>query len=239
MIDSVNNEKIIYFKKLREMKYIKKEGKYIVETPHLVNEAHKAGLLESIIVEKDADFDLNVPKTIVSRKCMEKISLLKNAPSVMGVVRLNKSNKIIGNKIVILDNVQDPGNVGTIIRSSLAFNVDTIVLSEDSVNIFNDKLIRSSEGTIFSSNVLTMNIKEAIDIIHDLGIQVYYADMFGDEEVSNLRPEKYALVLGSEGKGISDAVRKQADCGVRLEMNSKCESLNVSVAGSLIMYTWR
>ena len=239
MIDSVNNEKIVYFRKLREAKYIKEEGKYIVETEHLVNEAYNAGILESLIIENSADFDLDVPKTIVSRKCMEKISLLKNAPSVMGVVKLKENNTIKGNKIVVLDNVQDPGNVGTIIRSSLAFNVDTVILSKDSVNVFNDKLIRSSEGTIFNVNIVVMDTIEAINTLHEMKIDVYYADMYGENEVSEIKPEKYALVLGSEGKGISKAVKEMADKGVKLQMNSKCESLNVAVAGSIIMHAWR
>ncbi len=239
MIDSVNNEKIVYFKKLREAKYIKDAGKYIVETEHLVSEAYKAGLLESLIVENSSDFELDVPRIIVSKKCMEKISLLKNAPSVMGVVKLKENNTIKGNKVVVLDNVQDPGNVGTLIRSSLAFNVDTVVLSSTSVNIFNDKLIRSSEGTIFNVNVVVMDTLKAIDTLHKMNIDVYYADMFGEKEVSEIKPLKYALILGSEGQGISERVKAKADYGIRLDMCDKCESLNVAVAGSIIMHSWR
>ena len=150
-----------------------------------------------------------------------------------------RNKNIIGDKIIILDNVQDPGNVGTIIRSALAFNVSTVVLSDDSVNIFNDKLIRSTEGNIFNVNVVTMNIEEAIKIVKEKGIKVYYGDMHGKDDIDSLNASSYAFILGSEGKGISQKVRELSDEGVRIEMNDKCESLNVAVAASIIMYKLR
>lgn len=157
----------------------------------------------------------------------------------MGVVKFFLSDKIVGKKIVLLDNVQDPGNVGTIIRSALAFNVSTIVLSMDSVNIYNDKLIRSTEGCMFNMNIVRMDLNQAIDKIHDMGIKVYYADMHGSINLDNSEVKDYALVLGSEGKGISSYIKEKADEGINIPMNSKCESLNVGVSGSIIMYKFR
>ena len=239
MIDSVNNEKIVFYKKLRDSKHIKENKKFIVEGEHLVEEAYKAGLLESLILENDYDVDINVPKTIVSKRCMEKISLLKSTPKVMGVVKLKDSHEIIGNKIVVLDNVQDPGNVGTIIRSSLAFNVDTVILSLDSASIYNDKVIRSSEGNIFHVNVIIMDIIEAINKIKDKKIPVFYADMNGKTKVDDLVSSSYALVMGSEGRGISPIVKELVDNSIKIEMNKNCESLNVAVSASIIMHKMR
>ena len=238
MIDSVNNEKIKYFKKLRDKKYILEEKKYIVESEHLVEEAYNSGLLLEVITSK-SDTNYDVKTTYVSEKVLKSISLLPSAPNIMGVVKYKEGNEIVGNKIVLLDNVQDPGNVGTIIRSALAFNVDTVILSNDSVNLFNDKMIRSSEGTIFKMNVIKMDLRSAIEKIHLLGIKVYYADMNGTIDLDNAKINDYALVLGSEGKGISDYIKELSDESINIPMNNLCESLNVSVTGGIIMYKFR
>ena len=238
MIDSVNNEKIKYFKKLRDKKYILEEKKYIVESEHLVEEAYKSGLLLEVITSK-SDTNYDVKTTLVSEKVLKSISLLPSAPNIMGVVKYKEGNEIVGNKIVLLDNVQDPGNVGTIIRCALAFNVDTVILSNDSVNLFNDKMIRSSEGTIFKMNVIKMDLRSAIEKIHSLGIKVYYADMNGTIDLDNAKINDYALVLGSEGKGISDYIKELSDESINIPMNNLCESLNVSVTGGIIMYKFR
>ena len=238
MIDSVNNEKVKYFKRLRDKKYILEEKKYIVESEHLVEEAYKSGLLLEVITSK-SDVNYDIKTTLVSEKVLKSISLLPSVPNIMGVVKYKEDNEIIGKKIVLLDNVQDPGNVGTIIRSALAFNVDTVILSNDSVNLFNDKMIRSSEGTIFKINVIKMDLRSAIEKIHSLGIKVYYADMNGTIDLDNAKINDYALVLGSEGKGISDYIKELSDESINIPMNNLCESLNVSVTGGIIMYKFR
>ena len=184
-------------------------------------------------------YDFNVPVEILSCKDIKSISLLNSVPNIMGVVRLKVDNVIKGKKIIILDDVQDPGNVGTIIRSALAFNVDTVVLSEGSVSLYNDKMIRSSEGTIFKMNVVRMNTELAIEKIKSNGIKVYYADMAGKEELDSLELDSYALVLGSEGQGISDKVKRLADSSISVPINNDCESLNVACCGAIIMYKFR
>jgi len=228
-----------YYKKLRNKKYILEYGKYIVEGEHLVEEASKSGLLESIIVNKENKYDYDVSVEVLTLKEMKDISLLNSVPDIMGVVRLKTNEEILGNRIVVLDDVQDPGNVGTIIRSALAFNVDTVILSEGSVSLYNDKMIRSSEGTIFKMNVVRMNIENAIMKIKSKGIKVYYADMHGTESLDDIKLDSYALVLGSEGQGISDKVRKMADSSISIPINNACESLNVAVSGGIIMYKFR
>ena len=88
-------------------------------------------------------------------------------------------------------------------------------------------------------NIVRMDLNQAIDKIHDMGIKVYYADMHGSINLDNSEVKDYALVLGSEGKGISSYIKENADEGINIPMNSKCESLNVGVSGSIIMYKFR
>ncbi len=238
MIESINNEKVKYYKKLRDKKNIITEQKYIVESEHLVDEAYKSGLLLEVITSLDIK-KYNVKTTKVSDKVLKSISLLSTPPKVMGIVKLVQNKEIKGNKIILLDKVQDPGNVGTIIRSALAFNVTTVVLSDDSVNLYNDKMIRSSEGTIFKMNVVKMDLKDAIEKIHNMNIKVYYADMDGTLDLDELKLKNYAIVLGSEGEGIRDYIKEISDASISIKMNNACESLNVSVTGSIIMYKFR
>ena len=226
-----------FYKKLREKKYILENNMFIVEGEHLVKEAYNSGNLIEVLSTNKTNYD--VKNTILTKENLKSISTLKSTPDIMGVVKLNKNNSIVGKKIVILDNVQDPGNVGTIIRSAVAFNVDTIVLSNDSVSIFNDKLVRSTEGMIFKINIVRMDLKEAFSIIKKMNIKIYYADMYGSIDLDNINIKEYALVLGSEGKGISEYVRKNSDASINIPMNNKCESLNVAVTGGIIMYKFR
>lgn len=240
MIESVNNEKVKFYKKLREKKYILEYKKYIVEGEHLVKEAYKAGILEEVLLlEGNEIIYPDIKTTIFSSLPFKSISKLQSVPSIMGVVKLIEGKEIKGKKIVLLDNVQDPGNVGTIIRSALAFNVETVVFSEDSVSLYNDKMIRSSEGTIFNMNTVRMNLESAIKEIKKSGITVYYADMFGNMDLDSLDIKDYALVLGSEGQGISESIKLLCDESINIPMNTMVESLNVSVCGGIIMYKFR
>jgi TrmH family RNA methyltransferase len=239
MIESVNNERAKFYKKLRDKKYILEYGKFIVEGEHLVREAYNANVLEEIIYTDENYLFQDVKSEKVSFNVMKSISKLNSVPNVMGVVRLIQNSEILGNKIVLLDNVQDPGNVGTIIRSAVAFNVSTVVMSMDSVSLYNDKMVRASEGMIFKMNVVRMDLTQAIDIIKSKGIKVYYADMNGNIDLDNANIKNYALVLGSEGQGISDNVRTVSDDSIKIPINGDCESLNVSVSGGIIMYKFR
>lgn len=239
MIESVNNDKVKYFKKLREKKHILENKEYIVEGEHLVEEAYKAGLLTAVILNENTENPYDIQEVRVSKRVMETISLLKSVPNIMGVVKLNFNEKISGKKIILLDNVQDPGNVGTIIRSALAFNVDTVIFSKDSVSIYNDKMIRSSEGTIFKMNIVVMDLIEAVDTIKTMNIPIYYADMNGSINLDEANTTSYALILGSEGQGVSEKLRTIADGSIKIDMKTGVESLNVAISGAIIMYKFR
>ena len=126
------------------------------------------------------------------------------------------------------------------VRSSIAFNIDTIILSEDSVNLYNDKVVRSSEGMIFNTNIITMNLKEAIKDIKNKNIKVYGTDLKGSKYLSEFdKPSSFALILGNEGMGTKKEILDLCDENIKIEMSNNCESLNVGVAGSIILYEWR
>lgn len=238
MIESVNNEKIKYYKKLREKKYILKEKKYIVEGEHLVEEAIRKGLCEEIILLYNKEYKTNLKVTIVNEKVLQNISTLDTPQYIMGVVRLEE-NKTIGNRIVILDGVQDPGNAGTIIRNAVAFNVDTIIFNENSVFPYNDKVVRATQGMLYNINIINMNLDEAFKEIKKKNIKIFGTAMKGTKLEEINKEDNYALILGSEGSGMSKYSFENSDELINIEMNKLCESLNVGVSSGIILYKFR
>lgn len=234
MYTSINNDFIKSIKKLSEKKYRDNTNTFIVEGEHLVYEAIKSNLVKYVIVRDDYDFDYD-NKITVSKKVLKYISNLDNPSGIMAVCNKIES-KNIGNRIIVLDNIQDPGNLGTIIRSSVAFNFDTIVVSQDTVDIYNSKVIRATQGMLFKINVLVADLEEFLNSIRNdykiLGTNVINGKKIAD--FKNL--EKFAIIMGNEGKGVSSKVASLCHENIYIPMNKDCESLNVGVVASIIMY---
>ena len=234
LYSSLDNDKIKYLKKLKEKKYRDLEGKFLIESEHLIKEAYKEGLLESVYVLEGNNIDIDIDINYVTLQVLKSISSLAS-PKYLGVAKKLKE-KEIGNKVVILDNIQDPGNLGTIIRSSLAFNIDTIILSNDSVDLYNDKVIRASEGMIFKLNIIRMDLENALNNIKNTHY-IYGTKVDGGNSLKRIeKREKFAIIMGNEGKGMSSSLEKYCNSFIYIDMNSKCESLNVGVATSIILY---
>lgn len=234
VIESKENKKIKYINKLRTSKFMNEESKFIVEGKHLVNEAYNAGVLLETISTDEQDY--NVPNVLITKNIMDYISKLPSSSNVIGICKFIEE-KAIGKKIIILDNVQDPGNVGTIIRSANAFGFDTIVLSENSVNKYNEKLIRASQGMLFNSNVIIKNLSEFIEKLKDQNYKICVTDVNDGKNVSDIKNvEKLAIIMGNEGQGVSSKIKEYSDVNLYIPMNDTCESLNVAVASSIIMY---
>lgn len=235
IIDSKENNKIKYLNKLRNSKYMNQEKKFIVEGKHLVEEAKKTGiLLETFSLE---DTSYNVKNNIVSDKIMKYISVLPSKSNILGICKFIEEKDTIGDKIIILDNVQDPGNLGTIIRSAKAFNIDTIVLSLDSVKKYNEKVIRSARGMLFKVNVITRDLKEFIPYLKNNNYMVYGTDVDNGVNINSIdTKEKIAIIMGNEGQGIESNIKDIIDKNIYIDINKDCESLNVAVATSIIMY---
>lgn len=239
IIESINNEKVKYWRKIRTNKYINEYKEYIVEGEHLVEEAIKSGKAKYLILLNGTNYDINLEKYYVTEKVMNSISLLKSIPKVMCVVKIQNDEINLENKIVVLDDVQDPGNVGTIIRTAYAFNFNTIILSNKSANIYNDKVIRASQGMIFHTNIITGDLLEILPKLKEKGFKIYSTLMSGKIKPEEISQEKFAFVLGNEGIGISENVQKLCDNSISIPMNNKCESLNVAISGAIIMYIKR
>ena len=237
LITSIKNPHIKELTKLKEKKYRDGQNMFLVETKHLVLEAYKEGIIKELILEANTIFPLDVPTLYVSKEVLKKLSSLDTAPNIMAVVEKKEEIKEIGEKVLILDKIQDPGNLGTIIRSAVAFNINTIICSKDTVDIYNPKVLRASQGMLFHIPIL---IKDTEKIIHELKEKDY--KIVGtkvtnghDVRTSSIYSH-FALIIGNEGQGISKNIEELCDEYLYIKMNENCESLNASVAASILLY---
>jgi len=234
VITSLDNKKVKEVVKLQSKKYRDLTNCFVVETEHLVEEAKKIGIVKDLFVVGDGE-DNNI--NYVTEDVMKKMSSMESFSKVLAVCSKNTSNEIIGNKILLLDGIQDPGNLGTIIRSSVAFGVTTIILSKDTVDLYNPKVIRASEGMFCHINIITMDLEEAIDSIKNSGISVYGTNVVDGYDVSTVTDkDSYALVMGNEGNGVKANIQELCDKNLYIPMKETCESLNVGVACSILLY---
>lgn len=235
-ITSINNEYIKEISKLNEKKYRDKSNKYLIEGLHLVTEALKYDIIDTIIIREDFSYETDIKHIIVSNEVMKKLSDNPSIPKIMAIV-YKKENTISGNKILLLDRLQDPGNLGTIIRSAVAFNFDTIILSNDTVDLYNSKVLRSTQGMLFNINILRQDLTSVINKLKNNNYTIYGTKVDNGNDVKEINnTNKFALIIGNEGTGISDNILKQCDKYLYIKMNNNCESLNAGVAASILMY---
>lgn len=234
VITSVNNDYVKEVNKLHQKKYRDEKKMFIIEGDHLIDEAYKNGYLKEIITLEDNNVKYdNVKITYVTKDVINKISDQTSGTNIIGICDYINTKKITNN-LIILDGLQDPGNLGTIIRSAAAFNYD-VILGDNTVDIYNSKVIRSTEGMIFNVNFIKANI---IDFINEYNDYKYYvADMNKGLNVKSINnTSKHGIIVGNEGNGISDEIRNINMPYVHIKQSNKCESLNVGVAASIIMH---
>ena len=236
LITSLDNQKIKKYLKLKIKKFRDEEKLFLIEGEHLVEEALKSDLLVDLLVLDGNIKDYHFPITYVGSKVMKKLSNMDSVPSVIGVCKFLEEKEITGNRVLLLDDIQDPGNLGTIIRSSLAFFVFDIILNLNSVDLYNDKVIRSSQGMIFQMNILRRDLGKVITDLKKKDYVILGTDVFKGIDVKDISPEKFALIMGNEGSGVKAELKKMCDKNLYIKMNSKVESLNVGVATSILLY---
>jgi TrmH family RNA methyltransferase len=235
LITSVSNERVKELVKLKDKKYRDNNNLFFVEGKDLCDAAYQNGLLRELYILDGYDniYD-GIPYTYVSSDVMKKISDMPSVSEYYGVCSKMIEGEL-GNRILVLDNIQDPGNLGTIIRSAVAFNFDTIVLSRNTVDLYNPKVVRSTKGMLFNINIIVRDIVPFLNELDDFviyGTDVVNGINIKEEEIS----KKIAIVIGNEGKGISEEVRECCHKFLYIGINAKCESLNAGVSASILMY---
>ncbi|MDD4187190.1 MAG: RNA methyltransferase [Bacilli bacterium] len=232
MIESLQNDKIKKYTKLNDKKYRDETNMFIAPGKHLVNEALKRGIVvEVFLLFGEANIYGEV--TFTNSEVLKKLSHLTSAPKVLAICKKITPAEIKGN-ILILDNISDPGNLGTIIRSAICFNYETLILSPNTVDVYNPKVIRATEGMLFNINVIIKDILEVIPILKKDNYLIYSTDL--KKESNEILKTKHALIIGSEANGIKPEILKLCHKNIKIKMNPKCESLNAAVAASILMH---
>ncbi len=233
MIISLQNNQIKDLIKLKQKKH--RTNLYLVEGFHIVEEALKANKVKQIITTLE-HYDFT-DVLYVSNAVMEKLAFTKSPQPIMAVCCMDDVVEIADvNRTLILDDLQDPGNVGTLIRSALAFGYKQVLLSNQSVDIYNDKALRSMQGAHFYIPCHYVNIEEAIITLQTSGTKVVASALENGKDIACIDAStKMAIVLGNEGNGMQKEHIEMCD-EVGYIPIQKIESLNVAVAGGIMMH---
>ena len=234
IINSLNNFRVSQWVKLKDKAHRDKQKLFIAEGYHLALEASKTNHLREIITtEPNKPFD--VPAYQVTYDVMERLSSLATPTKMLGICR-QKEEADYGDSVLLVDQIHHPGNLGTIIRNAVAFNVDTIVIN-NSVDVYNHKVIQASQGMIFHINIVKKPIGDFILELKGKEYQIIGTDVKECTSLHGLKAnKKRAVLIGNEGEGLSGELLDLCDVRVNIEMNEKCESLNVGVAAGIVLY---
>jgi TrmH family RNA methyltransferase len=239
-IQSLDNTLIKQIVKLvNSSSYRKSEKKCVIYGLHLIEEAYKYCFLESVLVAEDHHYE-NLPKDVpinkVSTKVLPKINLLEGKYDIVGIANFKAvHNDTYNEDCIILDNVQDPGNLGTIIRSAKASGINNILLTNGCVDSYNPKVLRSSQGAVFGVNIIDLD-----DITN-------FIKMFKGNIIATVPDAKNSLydidlrsttafVFGNEGSGISSNILNMIDTKVNIPMQNNTESINVAMAMAVCVF---
>lgn len=248
-ISSVNNKLVKEIEKLNKKKYREETGLYIIEGFHLFEEALKAGKKfvylfgtdDALAKAEDYGIDLDQKNIILINKAIARhLSSTKNSQDIFVVLKIAQPKQFSFSygKWVLLDNLADPGNVGTIIRTADAAGFNGVVLSQESVDLYNPKTQRAMQGSQFHLDILVKDLAEVITELQSYDIPVY-ASML-DRTAKQLpdfeKVGQLGLVIGNEAHGVSEAIANLCDEKLYIPILGQAESLNAAVAAGIMIY---
>lgn len=231
-ISSKDNNKLKHAASLKESKYRKEYQEFLAEGKKSLEMALKSGNVKEIFTIKPLE---NIPNDIVQYivkpELLKKVSSSVNPEGVVFVNNIVNRKPKTFNKVVYLDHLNDPGNVGTILRTALAFDYDAVIFSEGSCDPYNEKVVAASKGAIFSLPILTGELKE-----YSYGKEVIVSALSDRAiDIKELKtPKSFILVVGNEANGVSDKTMKLASVITKIEIKN-IDSLNVAIATGILM----
>jgi TrmH family RNA methyltransferase len=234
-ITSLQNERIADLLALSRKRYRDETGLFVVEGPHLVGEAVAAGLCRTVFATVDPGYS-EVDTVLVTDQVMSRIAATFTPQGIVAVVE-RPDRKSVGTRVLLLDRIQDPGNVGTLLRSALAFGFHDVV-ADGCADFYNQKTLRATQGAVFRLNLLETSLPSFLKEHPEFS--VYGTDPRGDRLLESFVPDEgpIALLLGNEGAGVRPELLSATKGNIRIETVA-VESLNVAVAGSIAMHRLR
>jgi len=244
-IDSLDNN---FIKKIRKLKSKKHRDNYNLFLGEGIKFIDFKVNPFALIINKDSNFNeeyrlrlnsLNTKKVYVAQKVFQSISTQENSQGIIFVYEyLKNSKKDLGNNLVILDNISDPGNLGTIIRLVDAVGYKDILITKESVDMYNEKTVRSSMGSILNVNILYLSHEEILSILKEENYKIFATNL--DKNSIDYRKmelsSKNAYIFGNEGNGVSELLIENSHENVIIPIYGTAQSLNVSIASAIILY---
>ncbi len=248
-IESPQNALVKHWKKLvTTRKERDKSEEFLVEGFHLVEEALKSeGVILTLMVREDVELPdhwstENVHMVEINNAVAKEISETEHTQGVYAHCRQPQhaeEDVAIWKKILLVDAVQDPGNVGTMIRTADAAGMDAVILGKGSADAYNPKTVRSAQGSHFNIPVVRGDLVEWVARAKESGIKVLGTGLENAVNHSDIEPQSaFALIMGNEGSGVEPELLALADEIVKIPMYGKAESLNVAVATGILLYAY-
>jgi len=234
---------------VRDRRYRDAEGLAVIEGPRPLRTAIEIGVdLEEVFFRPDQEqiFDsvgtVNANFYEVDARTLDEISDSSSPQGVLAVTKVRETalDVIAGmQRVVVIDSVQDPGNVGAIVRTAAAARFDAVITGPGTADLWSPRAIRASAGTVFALNVVRrVDLESALDLLGAAGHSVLATDSQGEISINDIQVvNRMTLMLGSEAHGVSEAVMAHTDAMIRVPMGPFVESLNVAVAAGIVMYS--
>ena len=236
---SLQIQQVKYAMKLSEKKYRDESKNFLIEGYHILEELKGSDLIVHVYVRKGCEVPNWMKEyTIVSDIVADKLSQTKSGSDIFAVVKFIEAKEHLDKKVLLLDGIQDPGNLGTIVRTAHSFGFDAIYCSNSCADIYNPKVVRATQGALFHLNIQRCDLTDKINELKDKGLIVIGTDVSGGENLSGFTNQNCAIVLGNEGEGVSKEVLALCDRKLFIETR-QFESLNVGIACGIICYHFR
>ena len=253
-ISSKENELIKHIKKLKDKKERDMSNEYVIEGIKLIQEAIQENVnIKQIVVCDDCDKTESISKDLmyeiakydciyVTKKIFKYISEVQEPQGILAVIEKNNSDKDIDYNqdiIVALDDVQDPGNLGTILRTVDSIGLTQILVSKGTADSYNPKVVRSTMGAIFRIKIIECeDLEKTLKEIKKHKFKVVVTSLQTENTIYGIKYNKKVIVIGNEAKGVEKNIQDLADEKIKIPMLGKTESLNASVATGIVLYEY-
>lgn len=246
-ISSIQNARIKAWRKLHKKRERDRSGLFLTEGMHLVEEALKAPVNVKVIVlleGKDIPEQWKVKNTelvYVTERVLQELTETETPQGMVAVCEQPEQKNIVFDqgKYLLLDNIQDPGNLGSILRTAESAGLNGVIFGEGCADPFNGKVVRATQGTLFHMSVQQMDLYEAVDLCKENDIPVFGTSLSGSTFTAIAPQESFALLLGNEGAGVQPELLKKTDQNLYIPIYGNSESLNVAVAAGILAYHLR
>ncbi|HET7656792.1 MAG TPA: RNA methyltransferase [Bacillales bacterium] len=245
-IESKQNPQVKEWKKLHAKKGRRKSGTFLIEGLHLIEEAVKSGVFITQWIFDERTWDIppewEIPEHahyVVTARVMKELSEMETPPGAMAVCKQpeNRFREDRKGRFLLIDAVQDPGNLGTLIRTADAAGLDGVVLGQGCVDPYNGKVLRATQGSLFHLPVVEGDLAEWIARFKEQEIRVFGTSLDGGISYREIEcPESFALIVGNEGSGVDPAILAETDENLYVPIFGRAESLNVSIAAGILLY---